>query len=469
MNRSVCLAIALFLVAACGASSEPQDGTSPRDAAPDAAVAPLDVAAMPSDAAPAPSDVRMDPEPPLVRSTDFAEENGEVRNPDRGFYSGNRDALLTLVKVQLGAYCNTATLPATVLSDLRTRMTALRSAGRRAVMRFVYADDGAVNACGLADARNIGIVEGHIAQVAPFWTEFADVIAYVQAGFLGMWGEWNSQDAPAGTSLVGSADNRQRVLRALLDTVPATRAIGVRRPRFRDELTFAPADVARIGFHNDCFLSTANDYGTYDGARTVEAWKDYIHAATTAVPIGGETCRDDATYTACGHAIAEMARLRYAYLNEDYSEPVLDRWQREGCRETIRRRLGYRVVVRAVAAPAAIAAGTTLRVRLELENVGFAPPYSSRRLRVVLRRGSEERVLTPRGSPDTRTWQPGPIAPFDLVADVPRDLAAGDWEVRLALLEDASDARAYAMLFANDARVRDDTRRDNLLARVTVR
>ena len=43
-----------------------------------------------------------------------------------------------------------------------------------------------------------------------------------------------------------------------------------------------------------------------------------------------------------------------------------------------------------------------------------------------------------------------------------------DYALRLALLEDASDLPAYAMLFANDERVRDDVRRENVVATVMI-
>jgi hypothetical protein len=256
----------------------------------------------------------------------------------------------------------------------------------------------------------------------------------------------------------------------LLDAVPAELAIQVRRPRFRDELPFTAAEVARIGFHDDCFLASSTDYGTYEPPRTIEEWKDYIHAATPVVPMGGETCNDDPTFTACASALADLERLRFDYLHEGYSGAVIDRWRTEGCLEEIRRRLGYRLIVRAVEAPARVSAGGSLRLRLELENVGFAPPRSTRRLRVVLRTATGGMVaLTPRApSPGTRAWQPGVIPPFELDVDLPSDLTAGEHEVRVVLLDDSSDAPDYALLFANDDRVRDDVRRENIVARVLV-
>jgi hypothetical protein len=67
---------------------------------------------------------------------------------------------------------------------------------------------------------------------------------------------------------------------------------------------------------------------------------------------------------------------------------------------------------------------------------------------------------------DTSGWLPGMHA-LDLAAVIPA-AAAGTWELRVAMLEDASDLPAYAMLFANDTRVRDDTRRENVLATIMI-
>lgn len=463
----VALAAALALATAVGGCGGSEGGTADAGA--------RDATAPDADAAPA-EDPDAAAEPPLVRSTDFAEAGGEVTNADRGFYwwDWNDDASLVLVKVQLGAHCDAPALPGSLLDDIRDRLGAHRDAGRRAIVRFVYADDGVLNRCGRADAASIEVVEAHVAALAPIFAEFVDVIAFVEAGFFGMWGEWNSEHAPAGTALWESAENRRRVLRALLDAVPAERAIQVRRPRFRDELSaiFTPAELARIGFHDDCFLASATDYGTYEPPRTVEEWKDYVRGATSVVPWGGETCHDDSTYTVCPSALADLARLRADYLHEGYSPAVIDRWRTEGCLDEIRRRLGYRIVLRAVEAPLEIAPGGVLRVRLELENVGFAPPRSMRRFRILLRDagdGSRAATLAPSAAPaDTRGWLPGAIGPVEIAVDVPAELPAGSFEVRLAILDDASDAPAYALLFANDERVRDDARRENVLARIDV-
>ncbi|MDQ3037861.1 MAG: DUF4832 domain-containing protein [Myxococcota bacterium] len=470
IDRSARVALLLVLLSACGPGVIEGDDAGRRDASTTRDAATTD-AAPPSDAAPG---ADTGTEPPLVRSTDFAEAAGDVLNPDRGMYwwDWSSTATLVLVKVQLGAYCGTATLPSSVTTELRARMDAHRTAGRRAILRFVYADGGVVNeACMRADAESIEIVEGHIAQLAAAMEEHVDVIAYVEAGFFGMWGEWNSEHAPAGTSLWTSEENRRRVLRALLDAVPEERAILVRRPRFREELPFPPADLARLGFHNDCFLASADDYGTYDGDRSVAEWKTYVREATTTVPLGGETCRDELPFTTCENALSELETLRWSYLHEGYHEDVIARWESEGCMDEIRRRLGYRIVLRAVEAPVEVPVGGVLRVRMELDNEGYAPPYTTRRARLVLRNeAGATHVIEPLESTgaDTRAWVPGATIEVELAAVLPAALEPGTWEVRVALLEDRSDAPAYAMIFANDERVRDDARRENVIATLVV-
>ena len=372
--------------------------------------------------------------------------------------------------VSLADQCDTPTLPGVVLDALRTRLASHRAGGRRVILRFNYADDGVLNRCGLADASSIDVVLGHVGQLAPIFTEYEDVIAFVEAGFLGMWGEWNQELAPAGTSLSEGEPNRDALLAALLAAVPATRSIGVRRPRFRDELGGTPEDLDRIGFHNDCFLASADDFGTYDGGHDLGYWKAYINDHALMVPMGGETCNDDVMYTACAHALTELELLRFTYLHEDYSPDVIARWAAGGCLEEIRRRLGYRIVIRAVEAPALLVRGQMLEVRVSIANLGFAPPYDARRVRIRLRNAAGDEVDL--GTParlNAARWAPGAVdVGFAVTGTIPEATPPGVWEIRLLLLEDASDLPAYAMLFANDERVRDDVRRENIVGTLTI-
>ena len=117
--------------------------------------------------------------------------------------------------------------------------------------------------------------------------------------------------------LIRTGADQNEVLKALLDALPQNRMIQVRTPQMKqryvygvnaptssaaltDAEAFTGTDAARIGFHNDCFLSSSNDYGTYDdygnsSSPSTDAYSiltAYAMADGRYVVVGGETCDD---------------------------------------------------------------------------------------------------------------------------------------------------------------------------------
>ena len=82
--------------------------------------------------------------------------------------------------------------------------------------------------------------------------------------------------------------------------------------------------LVRTGFHNDCFLASQTDVGTYPeeaGARAQN--QAHMAALTAAAPFGGETCNpaDDpgaVARTGCADILREGARYHLTYLNAAY-------------------------------------------------------------------------------------------------------------------------------------------------------
>ncbi len=107
----------------------------------------------------------------------------------------------------------------------------------------------------------------------------ADVIAFMQAGFIGAWGEWhtssNNLTAPA---------SRNQIRDALLAALPASRFIQLRYPPYVMDgtPTLPPLSAVltgglRVGVHNDCFLASKTDVGTYDDdTATAAKQRDYV-------------------------------------------------------------------------------------------------------------------------------------------------------------------------------------------------
>lgn len=159
-------------------------------------------------------------------------------------------------------------LPQALLDNLSSGLAAIRAAGLKIVLRPAYVWGGSPN---VPEAQIIR----HIDQLNPVISANADVVEELEAGYLGQWGEWHDGLYVVDPASQPESDNRYRIAKKILSTVPATIPVTFRYPVYIKELmdrTVAPpggtlltqAEKDRIGFHNDCFLYNENDRGSYD-------------------------------------------------------------------------------------------------------------------------------------------------------------------------------------------------------------
>lgn len=409
----------------------------------------------------------------------FDESVEPFASPERGFYRFI-DVLgtepldfvhlggdsLAYSSVRLDAY-RESDLPTTLLDALDVGLARVRSAGIKVILRFVY-NDGPY-----PDSERDASLErilNHIQQLTPVLRRNEDVIAIVQAGFIGAWGEWHSSTHGLDTD----PEARRTVLTALLAALPDSRMTQVRYPPHKAAMFGAPPNersdgpAARVGHHNDCFLASDTDYGTYPPGER-ETWLSYLERDTRFVPIGGETCAVS-QYSGCTNAMSEMARLRYAFIHRDYSPGVVTAWQTEGCLDEIDRHLGYRFVARDGELPSLIEAGGSFRVRLRIENTGWAAPFNPREFRIVLANSASMfSVRLP--EIDLRDWGPGQTQSIDIRLRAPTDLREGSYVLAAWLPDPAPSIRnraEYAIRFANTG-VWDSARGWNVIGSVEVR
>jgi hypothetical protein len=219
---------------------------------------------------------------------------------------------------------------------------------------------------------------------------------------------------------------------------------------------FSGSPQARLAAHDDCFLASEINWGTYldaDDAPRVAHFKAYLHADNRYVVQSGETCNGDAEarpFIACENALAELAYLRWSSLNRDYHPEVISAWQREGCFEQIARRLGYRL--RLIEA-SVLRQARAIEVRLTLRNDGFASPYNPRGFVLALR-GADGTVqpLLLDSVPDPRLWLPDNLITLSVRAALPDDLPDGSYELMLSLPDPEPSLSAdprYAIRLAN--------------------
>ncbi len=349
-----------------------------------------------------------------------------------------------------------------ILDKLSAGLAAVRAAGIKVTMRFVY-NDGFD-----PDAPKARVLE-HIQQVKPLLAENADVIAAFQAGFIGAWGEWHSS-----TNGLETPQNRKDILLALLASVPPSRMVQIRTPMFKDEIfpggplgegeAFSGSARARTGHHNDCFLASADDVGTY--AAPVATWKAYVGEETRFTPMGGETCGLNAPRSDCPTALAEMASLHFSFLNALYHPAVLTGWETQGCLPEVKRRLGYRLVLDSASWSEKVAPGGALGLKISLHNEGFAAMFNHRSLYVVLGEGASRRAALLSKVTPVR-WEAGKSVTIEAWLRVPSDLAPGSYRLALWLPDDAvgiSGRPEYALRLAN-AGVWEGASGENLLTK----
>ena len=95
---------------------------------------------------------------------------------------------------------------------------------------------------------------------------------------------------------------------------------------------------ARLCGHNDCFVASSNDVGTYFSPDEKTFWAE----DTKYTFMGGETC-GECSYSNGENAIAQMERFHWTYLNRSYHTGVLNSWIQSGHMDEVKRRLGYEV------------------------------------------------------------------------------------------------------------------------------
>ncbi|WP_299666562.1 DUF4832 domain-containing protein [uncultured Polaribacter sp.] len=324
-----------------------------------------------------------------------------ISNPERGFMhtwsvqsEGNPLSLITLHSLKnenvtiilrlyyLEAFKN-SDLSIAQLDLIKTDFERLREAGIKCVLRFAYNSSQADTDAPLSS------ISSHLDQLKPIFTENADVIAFVQAGFIGSWGEWHTT-----TNGLNTTENRTAVVGKLLEVLPKEIKIQLRTPKYKQEVFnystaidvntgYGETDIARVGFHNDCFLASVNDYGTYEN---IAVEKSYISSEALYVPTGGETCPpSDIPTASCTTAHAEMALLKWTYLNLDYYGPVLNVWRNNGCFTDFQKQLGYRILLKSASLKKEATVGGNFELNTVIDNVGFAPVYNAKKTFLLFR------------------------------------------------------------------------------------
>lgn len=450
-----------------------------------------------------------------LKEVTFQTDTTEIANPERGFmkqsnvfldqaYTAklnkvNPNDTLSWVYVHLDGYrdprdgrgvtvTNYQFIPlepvgntsAKGLEHLKRVFDEARSKGLKIVLRFLYLGySGIGSTSDFANAEPdapLPIALQHLDQLAPLLSQNKDVIAVVQAGIVGYWGEWHS------SKYNHALANRKAIVDKLLAIVPPDRMINIRYPKYLqamyqgplpDVQAYSGSTLSRLGLHDDAFVKDSVNDGTYtsnaggsvistycNGSNnTTQCWKDYFSQVSKYTPAGGEAgthSTNPSPEANCAYTMPLLEHVHFTYLHNGYSRVTLDHWSAQGCMTDIRKRLGYRFVLSRATLPLKVTRGTTMPLTLTLTNQGFGNLYNPRPVYVVyehMTTGAKTPILVP--NTDPRRWLTQSMSATNTVAmsvPVPAALAVGMYRIYLWLPDAATGLQnnpAYSIRFAN--------------------
>lgn len=442
----------------------------------------------------------------------YISTNELFANPERGFYkhtethsdsyaplsvatlqSYRQDNITLILRLfYLDDFVNSS-ISQTYLDAMQADFDVMRQAGVKSVVRFAYTNQvngGWPPAPPYGDASKAQVL-AHLAQLKPFLQANHDVIAVVQAGFIGIWGEWYYTDhfvadpSHPGNVTVADYANRKEVVDRILDALPTERMVQLRTPLQKQQMygtgatgagaalpanqAYQGTSLARTGHHNDCFLASDSDSGTYSN---ITEDKAYLERETLHMPMGGESCNPNPPRSECAVALEELARFHWSYLNTDYRAEVLSSWQTGDCMDEIKRRLGYRLTLVNGLYSDQVKPGDEFTIKIDLRNDGFAAPFNPRSVELLLRHSTTGDLYQFTLPDDPRFWLAGNSThSLDHTICTPADMQLGDYELLLNLPDPESSLRtdpSYAIRFANESVWEASTGYNKLLHTITV-
>lgn len=333
------------------------------------------------------------------------------------------------VALNEGYMCKSQPFTEEMLSTLRNWFLQAREENRTLIVRLAYDGwfDGHKN-----PEPDQEVVRNHMRQIGPLYSEFSDVVVYVELGLYGSWGEENS-------SVRGTAEAIGDAMQTLLENSNSEIKTGPRRPNFiatwsgissdngyagfavgdpiADSIFASKGDtIYRVGMYNDGYLGNSGDMGTVRvnpyAKITREMMVHYLETYAHHVPYGGELVYNSnesrGPINTPRYLSYEGFRTHTSYLNRYYDKNVINAWSDsifDGEHDPeyvghdgftyVRNHLGYRYILRESNVMDSVGIGGKFKANLKIENVGFGNMTQRRKVTLVFKQGSMVREIVP--------------------------------------------------------------------------
>ena len=471
-----------------------------------------------------------------IEDISYTESLDETPNPYRGFYSSEvlsyhrgqknfandmskyRNSLVHL-RIDISDFTNhdgrdgfkddieINSSTTNMLSALDGTLQSLRENNGTAVVRIAYdagykgklKDSGDTKRT-VWEPRSINKALQHQQAIGEIFAKYPDVIASVECGVFGPWGEMHSSD-------FRTEANVKKVVGKWLEVLPDSIPISVRQPEFYswwsgvsiksiDSDVTTPEQAAyRVGVYNDGYLGSYDDRGTFRDREREVAWlsnqakhtlyggeivlfeEDDAHP-TNVQPTGlymeQEAFKTHTSYLNVGwndEIIANMKKTKFKGYNSLYNNGSLTEFN------YVQNHLGYRYVVRNVSLTRETSKYENFALEAGIENVGFANLVKEKKAYLILKStdGNFEKTydlsaLDPSlgesaANVDPRNWDSTATTSVKVNVDIPDDFAEGKYEVYIKLVTDTSNGvyHSYPIRFSNSSNIYDENLEANYL------
>lgn len=354
---------------------------------------------------------------------------------------GNSDKMTMPVVLYNFGNFKTQDLPDAILNGFDEDMQVLRDMGLKCVLRFAYTERESDK----EDAKPAWAIR-HMEQLKPHLAANADVIYVLEAGFVGVWGEWYYSNN-YGNETQHVTANRRTIIENLFANVPTDRFILFRYPMIQQDYlqdknpltateAFSGTEKSRMGCHNDAFLHNWGNMGTYasDDDDDDPKQRQYVATQCLYTPNGGETNIDDDDNLAermYSKAPSEMSTYHWSFCGSTYAMPVIRRWRSSGIFDTLNVHMGYRYNLLDGQFSDQAAPNGKMNVTIRVRNDGYAPIYNERPIYLVLK-GTGASHYTIKLNADPRRWLPnGAISRINEQVEIPSNALEGTYHLYL--------------------------------------
>eukprot|EP00833_Pecoramyces_ruminatium_P016781 jgi/Orpsp1_1/1190813/evm.model.d7180000081358.1 len=357
----------------------------------------------------------------IINDISYVESLSEVPNPYRGFYKQTKIFLkrngksssqyiesphLLRVLVDISDYKNHS-LDSAAITYLGNILKKIQNYNKSIVIRFSYHDYEPETST--HEPSNINIVLGHQESLRGVLKKYQDMIASVECGLYGKWGEMH------GSSVYNDKTERlsftKKVITKWLDVLPESITLSVRttqfychwnnvdRSKISKDITKPGQAAYRIGMYNDGYLGTYDDDGTYANREEEIKWLSIqCNHALCGGEFGGydDKKMGNVRHTAEYMYTKDAFRTHFSYLNLGHYKPTVNAMRTEKYKGTdsrykgqygftyIENHLGYRFVVRGVRLTKNAYKNNKFEIEVDIENVGFAPLIKPKSLYFII-------------------------------------------------------------------------------------